>query len=89
MNIPPPDDRSPVAAAYAMAWQVTTISLEMVIPGLVGLALDRWLHTVVLFTILGFGGGMTLGIWHLIKLANSLGSRKKKRQSDSMKDDPS
>ena len=85
MNDPPSDDRSPMAVAYAWAWRVTTISMEMVIPGLVGLAVDRWLGSVVAFTILGFAAGMTLGIWHLVKLG-SPGSTKRPNPRE---DDPS
>lgn len=65
-----PDDRSPMAVAYQWAWRVITISLEMVLPGLVGVWVDRTLHTLVLFTLLGFAGGMTLGIWHLLKITS-------------------
>ena len=45
-----------------------TVALEMVVPGLLGLMLDRYLGTVPLFCLLGFAGGLTLGIWHLVKL---------------------
>ena len=66
-----PDDRSPVAVAYQWAWRIITISLEMVIPGLVGLAVDQWLGSLVVFTLLGFTFGMTVGIWHLIRIAGT------------------
>lgn len=47
-----------------------TISIEMVLPGVLGLWLDNWLGTKALFTILGFAGGLTLAIWHLVKMAD-------------------
>lgn len=45
----------------------------MVIPGVVGIAIDRWLGLLpVVFTLLGFGLGMTVGILHLVKIAGAL-----------------
>ena len=64
----PADDRSLVAVAYAWASRVITICLEMVLPGLAGIWIDGKLGTLVLFTLVGFGLGLTLGIWHLVKL---------------------
>ena len=71
MTALPPDGRSPMAVAYQWAWRIMTVSLEMVVPGLVGVALDRWLGTLVVFTLLGFAFGLTAGVWHLIKLTAS------------------
>jgi prepilin signal peptidase PulO-like enzyme (type II secretory pathway) len=69
---PQPDSRSPIAIAYAWAWRVITISFMMVIPGLGGLWLDRWLGLLpVVFTLLGFGLGMVLGILQLLHIADS------------------
>ena len=54
-----------------MAWvsRITSISMEMVLPGLIGYyLLDRWLGTKVLFLILGLILGFVGGIWQLIKL---------------------
>jgi hypothetical protein len=81
---PQPDTRSPIAIAYAWAWRVITISLEMVIPGVVGMAVDVWLLKIppVAFTLLGFALGMTVGILHLVKIANALSA------SDSTSDTP-
>lgn len=58
-----------MAVGYQWASRIITVSLEMVVPGLIGLAVDRWLGTLGVFTTLGFAFGMTAGIWHLIKLA--------------------
>ena len=41
----------------------------MVVPGLVGYYLDGRLGTRALLTILGFGVGVTFGIWQLLRLA--------------------
>jgi hypothetical protein len=40
----------------------------MVVPGLVGYYLDSRLGTRALLTILGFGAGVTFGIWQLLRL---------------------
>jgi hypothetical protein len=47
-----------------------TISLEMVVPGLVGYWLDQRLGTKAILTVVGFALGTTLGMWHLIRIAN-------------------
>ena len=62
-----PDNRSPLAAAWARASQVTAASLEMVVPIVAGYFLDQWLGTRWVFVVLGaaarVGGGDTqLGI---------------------------
>ena len=49
-----------------------SVSLEMVVPGLVGyFVLDRYLGTKFVFCLLGFAAGMAFGIWHLVKLTSS------------------
>lgn len=59
--------------AEALRWvsRLTTVSLEMVLPGLVGLWLDSLCGTLVLFTLLGFALGLTVGIWHLIRMTSA------------------
>jgi len=69
-----PDDRSAIAQATAWASRVTTVALEMVIPGLIGLWIDRHLGTVMVFLVLGVIGGMTAGMIHLVRLAASISS---------------
>jgi F0F1-type ATP synthase assembly protein I len=61
-----------MAEASAWASHVMTISLEMVIPGLIGLWIDRQLGTVMLFLVLGVALGMTVGMLHLVRLATSM-----------------
>ena len=67
----PPEDRSPLVAAYTWASRIITVSIEMVVPGLIGLWVDQKLGSKVVFTLLGFALGMTVGIWHLIRMTNS------------------
>jgi len=50
---------------------VTTISLEMVLPGLIGYWIDRRLGTKLLFLVVGVILGFATGMWQLIKLAGS------------------
>lgn len=71
------DSRSALAIAYAWAWRVIVISLEMVIPGLVGYWVDSRLGTKALFVVLGFLLGMAVGGVHLVQIARrSSGSPK-------------
>ena len=74
-----PDGRSPIAVAMHWATQVTTISIEMVLPILLGVWVDHRLGTKVVFTILGGIGGLWLGIWNLIRVAKVLAAGDKKR----------
>ena len=53
-----------------------TVSAEMVLPGVAGYWLDQRLDTKVLFTILGFGLGMVLGIWNLIRMTGPPSDRR-------------
>ena len=68
--------------AKAMAWssRITTISLEMVVPGLAGLWVDRKIGTEPVLLIVGMVLGFTLGIYQLVKLGEA--ERKKHRSSE-------
>jgi hypothetical protein len=55
--------------AIAIEWvaKITTIGLEMVLPGIFGLWLDgRW--GTQFLGLLGFALGVTVGIWHLLRM---------------------
>ena len=67
-EVAPDDRRPPLAQAAAWAARVMTVALEMVLPGVVGIWIDRRLGTQVLFTLLGFAGGLTFAIWQLLKM---------------------
>lgn len=77
---PDADDRSTTAKAYEWATRIMTICLEMVVPGLVGVWVDGRLGTKVLFALLGFGGGLSLGIWHVIQMSQGLSQRRSSRR---------
>jgi len=66
-----PDDRPPLARAAEWTSRVTTISLEMVLPGLVGLWIDQKLGTKALFLVLGVILGFATGLWSLIRLSDT------------------
>jgi hypothetical protein len=65
-----------------MEWvsRITTVALEMVLPGLGGMWLDdRW-GTGPWIGLTGFALGAMLGFWHLLRMTRALnnkgGSRK-------------
>jgi F0F1-type ATP synthase assembly protein I len=79
--------------AKAVAWSSEAISIaaEMVVPGLIGLWIDRKLGTVMLFLVLGVALGMTLGLIHLVRLTKSLSDQsapRKSRKDGSANQDP-
>jgi len=47
---------------------VTTIALEMVVPGLIGYWIDQRLSTGVVFLVLGVVVGFSVGLSHLMRL---------------------
>lgn len=54
--------------ALAMEWvaKITTVGIEMVLPGIAGYYLDAHWNTRFL-AILGFALGLAAGIWQLIR----------------------
>jgi F0F1-type ATP synthase assembly protein I len=71
----PPDDRAAFARAMELATLVTTIGLEMVVPSAIGYWLDQRLGSKPAFTVLGVVLGMTVGIWHAIRLGAELAGK--------------
>jgi F0F1-type ATP synthase assembly protein I len=76
----PSDDRSPVAIAYQWASRIMLVALEMVLPGLVGHWIDRWLGTVVLFLLVGLGLGCTAAVVHLLQMVRADNRRQPPRR---------
>jgi ATP synthase protein I len=58
---------SPNSLPTAMEWvsRITTVSFELVIPGVLGNWLDAYFNTHFL-ALLGFALGMVVGFWHLM-----------------------
>jgi len=65
------DEPSFYALLFQWSARTSVIALEMVIPAVIGVGLDRFFGTVVLFAILGAIFGMALGFWQLLKIARS------------------
>jgi len=72
----PSDDPSPIAVAYQWATRIIVVALEMVLPGMAGLWLDRKLGTAVLFMLIGFGVGCTGSVIHLVQMTRADANRK-------------
>lgn len=70
----PPPKRHPMALAVEWVAKITTVSLEMVIPGLIGTWLDKRWGTSFL-ALVGFGIGLTVALWHLLQMASPPKSR--------------
>jgi len=66
-----------MAKAWGWGYQATSIALEMVVPGLIGLWIDRQLGTVMVFLVLGVIFGMTAGLIHLVQFAKHIGQQGK------------
>jgi F0F1-type ATP synthase assembly protein I len=79
-----PPDQSVIAEAIAWSSRITTVALEMVIPGAVGYWVDQRLGTVAVFLILGVVIGMTTGLMHLLRMASPPSPREtdKRREQD-------
>lgn len=72
-GLPPPqdddsDDRSAFAKALDVAYQLMAVCAMGAIPSVAGYFFDRWLGSIPLFTILGFGFGLTTAIYQFLKL---------------------
>lgn len=75
------DDRPPYAIAMEWVARVTTISLEMFIPGLIGQWLDKRWGTQWL-TLVGFVFGFTAGMWHLLLIARQAEQKRLQQKQD-------
>jgi hypothetical protein len=75
-------DRSAVARAIQWAYRIMAVSLAMVLPGVAGVLIDRYLGTVVVFTLAGFALGFTAAGLQLAAM-----TRPKRRDSKSARAD--
>ena len=67
------NDRSPFTLAMEWTSRITTISLEMVVPALVGYWLDQRLGTHLLFLVLGVILGFVTAMLSLLRLTRPPG----------------
>lgn len=63
-----PDDRPPLSVALVWTSRITSVSLEMVLPGLAGYWVDKKLGTVAVFLFVGVVLGFILGLRTLIAM---------------------
>ena len=63
----PLDDRSPSAKALSKVAQITSISLMMIVPAIIGYFVDQYFNTLILFTSIGLVFGIASSIWQLVK----------------------
>ncbi|MDR0391635.1 MAG: AtpZ/AtpI family protein [Planctomycetaceae bacterium] len=65
-----PNNNSSISETYLIAARISGIGVEMVVPVLLGVGLDYWLGTVVIFAIIGAICGTILAFRQLIKISN-------------------
>ena len=82
-----PEKRSPLAEAVQWVSRITTVALEMVLPGLAGHWLDQRLGTGFL-VLVGFVLGLTCGLWHLLAMTRPSEPKKTKTSEPSEQKDP-
>jgi hypothetical protein len=66
-----PNNRPPIVVAAEWASRITTVALEMALPPALGYWADQWLSTGVVLLMVGGIVGLTVGTWHLIRIANA------------------
>lgn len=71
-----PENRPPMAVAVEWVAKITTVSFEFFLPGLAGQWADHRWGTKFL-GLLGFAIGLTLGLWHLLKMTKPEGPEKR------------
>lgn len=66
------DTRAAWAKGYALSSQIITIALELVLPGLFGFLVDRWLGFFPIVTIVALAFGFAAGTLHFVYFAKTL-----------------
>ncbi|HEX3727171.1 MAG TPA: hypothetical protein VHV08_13050, partial [Pirellulales bacterium] len=77
-NEDPRDEPSPIGLAFEWVGRIFAVVVEMVGPGLLGQYLD-WRMGTRFLVLVGFGGGLTLAIWHLIAMTKGRGGSERPR----------
>jgi F0F1-type ATP synthase assembly protein I len=73
----PADDPSVLVKAYEWATRIIVISLEMVLPGVVGYWIDQRLGTVCLFLVIGLIIGSFAAMRHLLQMTREESNKDK------------
>lgn len=70
--------------ALAIEWvsRITTVALEMVLPGILGAWLDGKWGTSFL-GLVGFAFGVAVGLWHLLRMTKATTSGRSRSQGQS------
>jgi F0F1-type ATP synthase assembly protein I len=68
----PVDDSTSQVVAGQWVTRLTTVAAEMVLPGVLGYWIDQRLGTKFVFMLLGFGSGLALGMWHLVRMTSKV-----------------
>jgi hypothetical protein len=67
---------NPIGVAMGWVAKITTVALEMVIPGALGAwADDRWGTSYL--ALLGLALGVTVGIWHLVQMTKKQATKRR------------
>jgi hypothetical protein len=76
-----PEKPHPAAQAFEWVAKITTVALEMVLPGLAGQWLDdRW--GTRFLVLVGFVFGLVGGVWHLLWMTGAIGQTNKSSKQD-------
>lgn len=78
----PVDDSTSQVVAGQWVARLTTVATEMVLPGVLGYWIDQRLGTKLVFMLLGFGSGLALGVWHLIRMTSPAKRHENSQRSD-------
>jgi F0F1-type ATP synthase assembly protein I len=60
--------------ALGMAWasRIMTLAMEILLPAVLGVGLDRWWNSRPLFTLVGCVLGFLLFMFHMLKMSREL-----------------
>lgn len=81
-NIDDFDDRSSFAKAWDIAYQLIAVCAMAAIPAVAGYFLDRWLRTVVVFSVLGLVFGLVTAIYQFKRLLRRFEAQQANERDD-------
>ena len=80
-------ERPPMVVAFEWVGKITGIGLEMVLPGILGHWLDERWGTGFL-ALVGFALGLTVAIWHLLRITGNENRPRDDRPNSKKSDGP-
>jgi F0F1-type ATP synthase assembly protein I len=84
-----PDSQSPVAAAMAVASQITTVAAQMALPPLGGYWLDHWLGTGFVFVAIGAVLGLVAGMIAILRMGSGPAGGRRRSKDGAPPESPS